>query len=72
MAMALSNQTVQKLADALTPEVIDYIFADERWVDFMQEIVPDAVQAKMGEVCEDIKYDLSLCIMDRIYMKSAS
>lgn len=67
--MALSNQTIQKLSDALAPEVIDYIFADERWVTFMQEIVPDAITEKMGELDEDVLYELSLCIMDRICFK---
>lgn len=67
--MALSNKTFQNLASALTPEVVDYIFADERWVDFMQEIVPDAVSEKLGNVDENILYELSLAIMDRIVLK---
>lgn len=67
--MALSNQTVSKLADALSPEVIDYIFNDERWVDFMHEIVPDAVQDKLGDLDEDLMFELSVCIMDRIMLR---
>lgn len=67
--MALSNKTFKNLADALAPEIVEYIFADERWVDFMQEIVPDAVQEKLGSVDEDILYELSLAIMDRICLR---
>jgi hypothetical protein len=67
--MALSNQTVLKLADALVPEVIDYIFEDERWVELMHEIIPDAIQSKLGAVDEDLRFELALCIMDRIVMK---
>jgi hypothetical protein len=70
--MPLSNQTISKLADTLTPEVISYIFEDERWCDFLHEIIPDAVQDKLGDVDEDLKYELSLCIMDKIILKSAS
>ncbi len=70
--MALSNNTVQKLSDALTPEVIDYIFNDERWVDFLHEIIPDAVQDKLGDIDEDLKYELAICIMDKISFKIAS
>ena len=69
--MALSNQTIFKLADTLTPEVVAYIYEDERWADFMMEIIPDAVQDKLGNVDEDLKYELSLCIMDKIILKSA-
>jgi len=33
--MALSNQTISNLASALVPEVIDYIYEDERWCEFL-------------------------------------
>jgi hypothetical protein len=67
--MALSNQTVSKLADALVPEVIDYIYEDERWCEFLHEIIPDAISTKLGAVDEDLRFELALCIMDRIVMK---
>jgi hypothetical protein len=67
--MALSNQTISNLASALVPEVIDYIYEDQRWCEFMHEIVPDALQDKLGEVDEDLKFDLAMCIMDRICLK---
>jgi hypothetical protein len=67
--MALSNQTVLKLADALVPEVIDYIYEDERWCEFLHEVIPDAIQTKLGAVDEDLRFELALCIMDRIVMK---
>jgi len=67
--MSLSNQTISNLASALVPEVIDYIYQDERWCEFMQELVPDALQEKLGEVDEDLKFELAMCIMDRISLK---
>jgi len=70
--MPLSNKTIQNLSSALLPEVVDYIMEDERWVDFLHEIIPDAVQDKLGDVDEDLKYELSLCIMDKISFKVAS
>jgi hypothetical protein len=70
--MPLSNKTIQNLANVLTPEVVDYIMDDERWVDFLMEIVPDAIQHKIGDVDEDLKYELSLCIMDKISFKVAT
>jgi hypothetical protein len=67
--MALSNQTISNLADALVPEVIDYIYLDERWCEFMQQVVPDALKEKLGEVDEELQFDLAMCIMDRITLK---
>ena len=64
--MALSNKTFQNLANALTPEVIDYIFKDERWADFLMEIVPDAIEEKLGKLDFNVSVELSQCIMDRI------
>jgi hypothetical protein len=67
--MALSNQTISNLADALVPEVIDYIYLDERWCEFMQQVVPDALKEKLGEIDDDLQFDLAMCIMDRICLK---
>jgi hypothetical protein len=68
--MALSNTTISKLADALVPEVIDYIYEDERWCEFLHEVIPDAIQDKLGAVDEEMLYELALCIMDRLFLKA--
>lgn len=67
--MALSDQTISNLASALTPEVIDYIYQDERWCEFMHEVIPDALQDKLGQIDEELKFELAMCIMDRICFK---
>jgi hypothetical protein len=67
--MSLSNQTIINLASALVPEVIDYIYEDQRWCEFMHEVIPDALQDKLGEIDEDLKFELAMCIMDRISLK---
>ena len=66
--MALSTETFRKLSQALTPEVIDYIHKDERYVIFMQEIIPDALTKKMGQLEENLLFELSLSIMDSIFL----
>lgn len=68
----LSNQTFQKLADTLTAEVIDCIEQDSRYVDFMQEVIPDALVHLMGQLDEDLKCELSMAIMDRIALRPSS
>jgi hypothetical protein len=67
--MSLSNQTIINLASALVPEVIDYIYENQRWCEFMHEVVPDALKDKLGEIDEDLQFELAMCIMDRIYLK---
>ena len=66
--MTLSTETFDKLSQALTPEVIDYIHKDERYVIFMQEIIPDALTEKMGQLEETLLFELSCSIMDSIFL----
>jgi hypothetical protein len=70
--MALSNKTIENLAETLVPEVIDYIISDERWIDFMNEMVPDAIDDKLGNVDDNLKFDLAMSIIDRISFKIAT
>jgi hypothetical protein len=70
--MTLSNKTIQSLAEVLAPEVIDYIHEDERYAEFMMEILPDAIQDKLGQISEELMNDLPFCIMDRIAFRKVS
>lgn len=68
--MTLSVSTVRKLADTLTSEVVEEILSDQRVIELLHEIVPETIKNHMGEVDEDLLFELSLCIMDNIYIKS--
>jgi hypothetical protein len=68
--MSLSNRTIQSLSDALTPEVVDYIYQDERWVTFLHEVVPDAIISTLGQVDDEVLFDLSMCVMDSLAVRS--
>ena len=70
--MTLSNKSIQEIALALVPDVIKYIEEDSRYVDFMQEVIPDAIQSYLGHVDEELKFELSLCIMDRICFRKSN
>jgi len=67
--MTLSTTTTSKIADALKPEVIDYIYAHEKYAEVMQELIVEAIDAKMGEMDEDLMFDLGMLIFDRIELK---
>ena len=64
--MTLSTSTVQNLAKTLAPEVTKYICEDERYVEFLMELIPDAIHHCMGDVDPDVSVEISLCIMDSI------
>ena len=70
--MALSTKTTQKLAIALTPEVIDYIYSDERWFDFMIEMVGEAVQQKLGTNDMDLIAELGQCVIENMILKGVT
>jgi hypothetical protein len=70
--MSLSTKSIQDIASALVPDVVKYIEEDSRYVDFMQEVIPDAIQSYLGNVDEDLKFELSLCIMDSICFRKSN
>jgi len=68
--VTLSNKTTRQLGIALTSEVMEYIYQDERWIDFMHEIIPDAIQEKIGNIDADLLFELSLIVMENIHLKA--
>ena len=51
--MTLSKETIDKLADALTLEVIDYIVNNHKTNTFVMDMVSDALCEKLGNKNED-------------------
>ena len=70
----LSESTINKLADTLVSDVIDYINEDDRLRDFYLEVIGDAVCEKLGNKNEDgtcsfdsgISSELIMAISERI------
>ncbi len=67
--MSLSTKTISKIADALKPEVIEHIYMSEKFAECMQDLIVDAISAKMGEMDEDLMFDLGMLRFDRIELK---
>ena len=67
--MNLSTQSVSKIADALKPAVIDYIYQDEGFVEYMQTAVVEGIRSTMGDMDEDLLFELGMLIFDRIELK---
>jgi hypothetical protein len=67
--MSLSDSTINNLAIALTPEVIDSILQDESWAEYLTEIIPEIVSKKLGSQDIDLVTEITVYIMDNINMK---
>jgi len=67
--MNLSTQSVSKIADALKPAVIDYIYEDEGFVEYMQTAIVEGIRSTMGDMDEDLLFELGMLIFDRIELK---
>ena len=70
--MTLSNKAIQALAEVLAPEVIEYIHEDERYAEFLMEIIPDAIQDKLGPISHELMGELPMSVMDRIAFRKVS
>lgn len=62
----ISSKSLNKIAAALAPEVVEYIYNDERWYDFLIEIVSDAVVDKMGQLDYELHGELCCAISEQI------
>jgi hypothetical protein len=64
--MALSNNTIIKLSEALSKDVADYISDDPRFFDLIVQLIPEAIHAKLGDVDDMVAAELSMCISERL------
>lgn len=67
--MQLSTHSVSKIADALKPAVIDYVSMDERFVEILQTTIIEGIQDTMGDMDEDLLFEIGMLIFDRIELK---
>lgn len=62
----LSNKAIKILADKIAPEVIDELAMSEAFVEFLHEHIPALIDKKLGEMDEDLYFDISMCVMDKV------
>ncbi len=67
--MKLSTTSVSKIADALKPEVLNYIYADEGFTEYMQTAVIEGIRAAMGDMDDDLLFEIGMLVFDRIELK---
>jgi hypothetical protein len=67
--MKLSTTSVSKIADALKPTVLNYIYEDEGFTEYMQTAIVEGIRVTMGDMDEDLLFELGMLIFDRIELK---
>ena len=67
--MSLSNKPVSNIADVLKKEVINHIYENESYASMMQQLVCEALDATMGEMDDDLYFDLAMVLFDSIELK---
>jgi hypothetical protein len=67
--MKLSNTSVSKIADAIKPAVIDYIYGDPEYAEYMQTAVIEGIRSVMGDMDEDLLFEIGMLVFDRIELK---
>ena len=48
--MSLSQETINKMCEAIIDDVAQYISEDPRFVDLLSEVVLDAIESKVGKL----------------------
>ena len=67
--MQLSSESVSKIADALKPAVINYIYEDEGFTEYMQTAVIDGIRDTMGDMDDELLFEIGMLVFDRIELK---
>ena len=67
--MKLSHSSVTKIADALKPAIVEYLLNDENFTQALQDGVADGIRSVMGDMDEDLFFEIGMLVFDRIEIK---
>jgi hypothetical protein len=67
--MKLSHSSVSKIADALKPAIIEYIINDDTVTQAMQDSVADGIRNIMGDMDDELFFEIGMLVFDRIDLK---
>lgn len=68
----LSDKAYNLLANTLAPRIANALQCSDAFVNLMHEEVPGLITSELGDMDEETLFELSLCVMDRIYLKTAT
>jgi len=67
--MKLSHSSVTKIADAIKPAIIEYLISDDNVTQALQDGVSEAIREIMGDMDDDLFFEISMLVFDRIEFK---
>jgi len=67
--MKLSHSSVTKIADALKPAIVEYLINDDNVTQALQDGVADGIRSVMGDMDEDLFFEIGMLVFDRIEIK---
>ena len=67
--MQLSTESVSKIADALKPAVINYIYEDPEFTEYMHGAIIEGIKGVMGNMDDDLLFEIGMLVFDRIELK---
>ena len=67
--MKLSHSSVTKIADAIKPAIIEYLIADDRVTQALQDGVAEGIREIMGDMDDDLFFEIGMLVFDRIDFK---
>ena len=67
--MKLSHSSVTKIADAIKPAIIEYLIADDRVTQALQDGVAEGIREIMGDMDDDLFFEIGMLVFDRIEIK---
>jgi predicted alpha/beta superfamily hydrolase len=62
----LSDKAIKILADKIAPEVIEELAMSDEFIQFLHEQIPALIDKRLGEMDEDLYFDISMLVMDKI------
>jgi hypothetical protein len=68
--MALSNQSMNRIAAAMVQEVVDELMDTGEWMDFLHTNIGGIIVDKIGQIDDEVLAELIMCVSDRIGLKA--
>lgn len=70
--MALSNQSLNRIAAAMVQEVVNDLMDTEEWMDFLHTNIGGIIVDKLGQIDDEVLAELIMCVSDRIGLQAYS
>jgi hypothetical protein len=64
--MSLSTKTLQLLAKTLAPTIAEKIMQSEEFVELLHSTIPALIEDELGEIDDDVLFDLSMITMEKM------